>query len=197
MSDKRFDPKKADKLFAEERRKLIPAESVLEYLQVKQEDTVADLGAGNGYFTIPMAKKTEGTVYAVDIEPKMLELLKANAEDEQLTNVEYVVSDLESIQLGDNAVNKVFVSFVIHEVTDIDKALREMKRILKPNGEMVLLEWEAVETESGPPLHHRIPSEKMVDILKKNGLQAEIIHLNTANYLVKISEEMCSCFIIQ
>ena len=187
MSDKRFDPKKADKLFAEERRKLIPAESVLEYLQLKPGDTVADLGAGNGYFTIPMAKKTGNTVYAIDIEPKMLDLLKANAKDEQLTNIKYVVSDLENIQLEDNTVNKVFVSFVIHEGTDIDKALREMKRILKPNGEMVLLEWEAVETETGPPLHHRIPSEKMVEILKENGLQAEVIHLNPANYLVKIN----------
>lgn len=187
MSDKRFDPSKANKLFAEERRKLIPPESVLPYLQVNEGDAVADLGAGNGYFTLPIAKKTGNAVYAVDIEPKMLNLLKANANDEQLTNIQYVVSDLENIQLEDNAVNKVFVAFVIHEVTDIDKALGEMKRILKPGGQILVLEWEAVETESGPPLHHRIPSEKMVETLNENGLQGEVIHLNPANYLVKIN----------
>ncbi|ASK61905.1 SAM-dependent methyltransferase [Virgibacillus phasianinus] len=187
MSDKRFDPKKADKLFAEERRKLIPPEKVTEYLQVGQGDTVADLGAGNGYFTLPIAQRTSKTVYAVDVEPKMLELLKANAKNEQLTNIKYVVSDLENIGLEDNTVNRVFVAFVIHEVPDIDKVLGEMKRILKPGGQMVLVEWEAIETESGPPLHHRIPSEKMVDIINRNGLQAEITHLNPANYLVKIT----------
>lgn len=186
MSNKRFDPNKANKLFAEERRKLIPPESVLPYLQVNEGDAVADLGAGNGYFTVPIAKKTGNTVYAVDIEPKMLNLLKANAKSEQLTNIQYVVSDLENIQLEDNAVHIVFVSFVIHEVTDIDKALSEMKRILTPGGQIVLLEWEAIETESGPPLHHRIPSEKMVEILEGNQLQAEVIDLNQANYLVKI-----------
>lgn len=187
MSDKRFDPSKANKLFAEERRKLIPPESVLAYLQVNEGDAVADLGAGNGYFTVPIAKKTGNTVYAVDIEPKMLDLLKANANDEQLTNIQYVVSDLENIQLEANVVNKVFVAFVIHEVTDINKALGEMKRILKPGGQILLLEWEAVETESGPPLDHRIPSGKMIETLKENKLQAEVIHLNPANYLVKIN----------
>ncbi|MFZ3579786.1 class I SAM-dependent methyltransferase [Virgibacillus sp. DJP39] len=61
------------------RKDLLPPDKVLEHLNLNFNDTVADLGAGNGYFTIPIAKSTRDLVYAVDIEPKMLEMLKVNA----------------------------------------------------------------------------------------------------------------------
>jgi ubiquinone/menaquinone biosynthesis C-methylase UbiE len=76
MAEKRFDPSKAQVLFSEERRTLLPVEAVVQHLELVPEDVVADLGAGSGYFTIPMAKQVKGPVYAVDIEPKMLALLK-------------------------------------------------------------------------------------------------------------------------
>lgn len=136
---------------------------------MKSDDTVADLGAGVGYFTIPIAKHSDHVV-AVDIEPKMLEMLKENANHEQITNIEYRVSDLEHIQLEDNTVDKIIVAFVLHEVPNLDQALNEIKRILKPGGKGLILEWEAVEMEAGPPLHERIPSGDFFEILKKHGM---------------------------
>lgn len=185
MTDKRFNPERAHVLMRAERKELLPPDKIIEHLHVNREDMVADLGAGNGYFTIPIAKRTDKLVYAVDIEPKMLEMLSTRAGEEQLNHIKYVESDLENIQLEDNAVNKIMTAFVIHEVSNIDKALSEIKRILKPGGQVLFIEWEAIETESGPPLHERIPSDELAKILGKNGFSVEVMSLNPVNYGVK------------
>lgn len=178
MADKRFNPEKANVLMSADREKLLPPDQIIGHLDIQSNDVIADLGAGNGYFALPMAKSTKQFVYAVDIEPQMLAMLKENANQEQLENITYVESNLDQIQLEADSVNKVMISLVLHEVPDLDKTLSEIKRILKPGGNILIIEWEAVQTESGPPLHHRIASEEMVNVLEKNGFDAEVIPLN-------------------
>lgn len=185
MSEKRFNPEKADMLIGLERKKLLPPDKIVGLLNIEPDDTIADLGAGNGYFAIPMAKQSKDTLYAVDIEPKMLEMLRENARKEQVKNITYVESDFDPIQLEDHSVSKVMISFVMYEVPDINKTLSEIRRILKPGGTMLIIEWEAVETGSGPPVHIRISSDEMVKILEKKGFGAEAISLNPENYGVK------------
>ena len=182
MSGKQFDPGKAEVLFSEERRTLLPTEAVLQHLKLNSADAVADLGAGNGYFTIPMAKKVDGPVYAVDIEPKMLALLKERAAKEGLGNVEYIVSDLENIPLSEGSVDKVMAAFVIHEVPDVAKAIHEAKRVLKPGGTLMIVEWEKVETAVGPPLEDKISSQEMAELLGQNGFIPEVVRLNDRHY---------------
>lgn len=182
MIEKRFNPEKAAVLYSEERKALLPSEKIIEYLNLNKDDAIADLGAGNGYFTLPLAAKTENQVYAVDIEPRMLAFLKELAEKEGIANISYIESDLENIQLDDCSVDKVMAAFVIHEVPDPAKALREIKRILKLDGKFLLIEWEAVETEIGPPLEDKISSADMSALLGQNGFSTEVIHLNEKNY---------------
>jgi len=185
MIEKKFNPDKAHILMSEDRKNMLQRDKLLKHLNVQTDDVIADLGAGTGFFTIPVAKYTKETVYAVDIEPKMLELLKENANTEQIENIHYVESDLDQIKLNDKSVNKVIISHVMHEVPSMERTINEIKRILQQEGQMLLVEWEAVETESGPPLHIRIPSAEMADILEKAGFNAEIIPLKPANYAVK------------
>lgn len=174
MENKRFNPDMAKKLMSADRKKTLPPAQVIGHLDLLPSDRIADLGAGNGYFTIPMAKKTK-EVYAVDIEPKMLTMLKENADQEQLNNIRYVESDLDQIMLGDASVDKLMISLVLHEVPNIEQTMSEIKRILKPSGQMLVIEWEAVPTESGPPLHHRISSVEITEILERNGFELEVI----------------------
>lgn len=185
MADKRFDPEKAQSLMREERRKALPPEETIKHLQIDEHDTVADLGAGNGYFAIPIAKQTDNQVYAIDIEPKMLEMLKDNAAEAQVANIQYVESDLNRIQLDDDVANKVMISLVMHEVPNPDQTLEEIRRILQPAGKMLVIDWEAVEMEDGPPLHHRISSRTMKNVLERNGFHAEVITLSPEYYAVK------------
>lgn len=182
MQKKRFDPDKAEVLFSKERQALLPAEKVVEYLRLKKEDTVADLGAGNGYFTLPIAKKNTHQVYAVDIEPKMLHLLKGAAEKEALENIQFIQSDLENIPLQDQSVDKVMAAFVIHEASDISKALIEASRILKSDGTLMIIEWEAVETENGPALGEKISAQEMVKLLEQVGFSSVVFHFNKVHY---------------
>jgi ubiquinone/menaquinone biosynthesis C-methylase UbiE len=185
MTEKRFNPEKAQLLMRMERKELLPPEEIVEKLDIKPDHTITDLGAGNGYFAIPMAKRTKELVYAVDIEPKMLGVLKENGGKAQVENIQNVESDLDRIQLNDHSLHKVMISFVMHEVPDIDKTISEIKRILKPGGTIMVIEWEPVQTASGPPFHITISSEEMVKILEENGFDAEIISLNPENYAVK------------
>lgn len=184
MAGHRFNPEKAGKLVSSERYEKLPPDEIMADFHIEEGDIVADLGSGNGFFTIPFAKKTGETVYALDIEPKMLEMLKERAIDEGVTNIEYVESNLDEIKLEDSSVHHAFISFVLHEVPDIKRTLSEIKRILKPEGSVIAVEWEAIEEEAGPPLHHRISSENLKHIFEENGF--EVIknkHQNQSNYI--------------
>ncbi|MFD1019514.1 class I SAM-dependent methyltransferase [Thalassobacillus hwangdonensis] len=178
MSEKKFNPEKADKLLTKEREEKIQPKALMDRLQISESDTIADLGAGNGFFTLPLAKRTKEKVYAVDLEPQMLDLLRQRVEEAQLKNVDYVVSDLENIDLKDDTADKLMVAFVIHEVGSIPQALSEMKRIMKKDAQVMFVEWEAVESESGPPLHHRIPSDELMKILDQEGFSAKLISMD-------------------
>lgn len=147
---------------------------------------MADLGAGNGYLTLPIAEQTNDTVYAVDVEPKMLELLKERASQAKLHNIQYIQSDLEEIKLDDQSVNKAIMAFVLHEIPNKKKAVDECRRIIKRQGRLVLLEWEAVESDQGPPLHHRISSSTLKKFISERGLDAKIIPLNREVYAASI-----------
>ncbi|TRM12127.1 class I SAM-dependent methyltransferase [Lentibacillus cibarius] len=189
MVNKRFNPKNADKLLNQKRKRSLQPEKVIDYLQVSEVDTVADLGAGPGLFTIPLAKQTEKDVYAVDVEPEMLERLKQHADQENIKNIKLIESDLEHIHLAEQSVNRVLNAFVIHEVGSIDRTIDEMKRILTPGGYLLLMDWEAVESESGPPLEIRIPSKEMESTLKEHGFSTEIFHPGPEHYAIRAQKE--------
>ncbi|MBU5213971.1 class I SAM-dependent methyltransferase [Heyndrickxia oleronia] len=182
MVGHRFSPEKADKLLDPKRTKLLNQKEIISLLDLSDHDRIADLGSGNGFFTIPFARKTDNHVFAVDVEPKMLDLLKERALKEGIKNIQYVLSDLENIQLDDASVDKAFVAFVIHEITNMEKALSEFKRILKKDGKLMIIEWDAVESQVGPPIHERISSDKMQSFLLDNGFHSKIVSLNAAVY---------------
>jgi ubiquinone/menaquinone biosynthesis C-methylase UbiE len=182
MVGERFHPSDADKLIDPNRYESLAPNKIIEAFGVEAGDAVADLGAGNGFFTIPLAEKTNTPVYAVDIEPELLDMLKERAKKAEITNIQYVVSDLEEIKLPDHSVDKAITSFVLHEIPNLPKALTEIKRILKSGGQIFILEWEAVESETGPPLHERISSIDMAEILKKHGFEVKLSIAKDAVY---------------
>ncbi|MDQ0482622.1 class I SAM-dependent methyltransferase [Guptibacillus hwajinpoensis] len=182
MVSKRFKPSNAGRLLDPKRREFISPEQVMTELNVKATDHVADLGAGNGYFTLPLAKAAE-KVYAVDIEKQMLDLLRKRvSETGGADNIDYVVSSLEEINLPNSVADKAVAAFVVHEVPDLTRAFREFKRIIKPGQKLLILEWEAIEMDLGPPIEERISSAKMKEIFVENGLEPVVQHFNEAVY---------------
>lgn len=169
----RFNPDHAAKLVSDQRRTVLPPEQILTKLNIKEEDTVCDLGAGNGYFTIPIAGLTHSDVYAVDVEPKMLALLKERAKEAGITTIKYKVADIAHTGLPDGSINRVISSFVMHEVPDLDAVIMEIKRILHSEGQALILDWEQVESESGPPVHVRISSEDLKKAFQAKGFTVQ------------------------
>ncbi|MDF2947476.1 MAG: SAM-dependent methyltransferase [Bacillales bacterium] len=184
----RFNPENASKLMNPKRMELIPPNTVTELLELNSSDEVSDLGAGNGYFTIPLAKSTQQTVYAIDIEPKMLDLLKENAIKENITNITYLHGSLEEIPLEDESVDKILIAFVMHEIPNITKAVSELKRIMKSYSKILVLEWDTVQSEMGPPLNHRIGANELKLYFEQCGLQVKVEQVNEQIYGLLMSK---------
>ncbi|MFC4600271.1 class I SAM-dependent methyltransferase [Cohnella hongkongensis] len=169
MTERRFNPEHMKKLDNPERRKVLPPEQLLKLLEIGDHDVILDLGAGIGYFTLPVAKLTKGKVYALDVAPQMLQYLGKRAKEEQLDNIELLEGQIEGIPLAGQTVDHAIASFVLHEVEPLKKGLQEIRRVLKPGGTVLCIEWEKKQTEHGPPLHHRIDSNELMDELLGQG----------------------------
>ncbi|MFX3624814.1 MAG: class I SAM-dependent methyltransferase [Ectobacillus sp.] len=187
MAGHRFNPEKAGRLLDPKRQQIVPSEKVIEILGVEKDDVIADLGAGNGYFTVPIAKITEVPVYAIDIEPKMLDFLQEHAQREGVTDIQYITSDITQVPLDSGAVDKALIAFVAHEVPSLDDLFAEMRRMINPGGKLLILEWEAVQSEMGPPLHERIPSQKLKELLEQKGFAVELFTISEPVYGLLVS----------
>ena len=168
--DKIFDSSKRHVLDNEERRKSLPPELVLSLLHIKSHHNFLDIGAGTGYFFIPVieTKGRTGKNYALDISKTMLEELNDKLKHRQI-EVELFHGDAQNIPLKARSIDKALLALVFHEFDNPTNYLNELKRILSPDGEIGILEWSAKETIGGPPMHERISEEKLKSVLVTNG----------------------------
>jgi SAM-dependent methyltransferase len=104
---------------------------------------VADVGAGSGYYTVRLARRVGpgGTVYASDIQPEMLALLGKRLKRERLGNVVSVLATPTDPKLPEAALDLVLMVDVYHELSRPQDTLRQLKRSLKPDGRLVLVEF--------------------------------------------------------
>jgi SAM-dependent methyltransferase len=105
--------------------------------------TVADVGAGSGYFTVRLATRvgSKGRVYANDLQPEMLKMLMARLASERLTNVTLVHGAIDDPKLPPSSLDLVLMVDVYHEFSEPQKMLRGLRAALKPTGRLVLLEY--------------------------------------------------------
>lgn len=121
---------------------------------------VADLGAGSGFYAIEAAKITGpgGRVYAVEVQKDLLDKLKNSARLAHLTNIEVIWGNVETIggtRLKDLSVDRVIVSNILFQVENKDNFCLEIKRILKPAGRVLLVDWSDASTISPKSLVSR------------------------------------------
>jgi ubiquinone/menaquinone biosynthesis C-methylase UbiE len=162
MYDKKFDPANKERLDSPERNKYLDPDDIAEQLGVKGGMRVADVGAGTGFLSIPLAGLSGGTVkvYALDISAEMLDSLRKKARG--MDNIEYVLTKEDSIPLPDELVDLAMMINVFHEL-DGDGTLREVLRILKPGGRLAIADWKKRPMMNGPPYAHRISEDAAVE----------------------------------
>jgi ubiquinone/menaquinone biosynthesis C-methylase UbiE len=118
--------------------------ALMKNLELAPDAVVADIGAGSGYFTFRLAEKVpQGKVFAVDIQPEMIALLKRGMRERQLTNVEPLLSEEKDTKLPRGAVDGILLVDAYHEFSYPREMLASMYWALKPGGRVYLLEYRA------------------------------------------------------
>jgi ubiquinone/menaquinone biosynthesis C-methylase UbiE len=143
-----------ERLEGSERREIIPVESVLPRLGLGRDDVVADLGAGIGYFTFPVAREVR-EVIAIDMELKMLRVLSERIHKQRIPNVRLLLGEITDLPIADGLIDQVLAAFVYHEVSNHERLLRECARILRPGGHLTVVDFQKRRTSFGPPLRER------------------------------------------
>lgn len=133
----------ADWLVRTERDAEEAPDAALDAIGIPRGASVADVGAGVGYFTWRLAERvgSAGKVYANDIQPMMLEQLRKNIETRHLTNVQTILGREDDPKLPAGRMDLVLLVDVYHEFSQPQKMLRKIRESLKPDGRLVLLEY--------------------------------------------------------
>ena len=188
MSGKRFHPSKKKKLFTEKRLKSLKPAELLTALELKEGDIFIDIGAGNGFFSLPAAEIVgdEGRVYSVDVEIDMLLDLKYRAQQAGLTErIEIVKSDDNDANLR-QAADFMLFAYLFHEVEEKAKFLDNYFSFLKKGSRVVFIEWDPEKREEGPPLHHRVKSEQLKSMLEQRNIKnIEVKNIDYNSYLIR------------
>lgn len=148
----------ADWLDREERDIEEAPDTAIAALDLKPGLTVADIGAGSGYMTVRMAKIVgpAGKVYAEDIQPQMIDILKRRLDREKVTNVIPVLGAIDDPKLPPDSIDLMLLVDVYHEFSEPVKMLAGMRAALKSGGRLVLLEYRKEDPRVPIRLEHKM-----------------------------------------
>lgn len=170
-------------LDSKQRKSLIPPEILMSQMPIQNHHTLLDVGAGSGFFTLPMAEKTINKVYAMDPDKRMLSVIEAKAKEKGLHNVELLQETIEQLSLQNDSIDFVMASLILHEVKSLSLALTKIFDVLAVGGHLLCLEYEKDDLiTEGPPMAIRIQSENLekllisigFNIVKKTKINTEI-----------------------
>lgn len=121
-------------------------EQNIEKVHIDPGMKIADLGSGTGFYSIAAAKLTgpSGRVYSVDVQKELLEKLKNESLNQRISNIETIWADLDEMngtKLADNIIDRVIVANVLFQVENKENLIKEAKRILRPNGKLLFVDW--------------------------------------------------------
>ncbi len=149
----------------EERKKILPAEDILQEMNIQQGETIIDFGCGIGYFSIPALDFVgdDGTVIAVDVSQEMIQELVKRAGHRK--NLKIVHAD----SLIGLTADRILLSMVLHEINHPKEFLQTCFTALKPFGRVIVIDWQKKETGvMGPPVEERLTKEEVIQLTQRN-----------------------------
>jgi arsenite methyltransferase len=146
---------------------------VLMALDLKPGETIADIGSGSGYFTLRFAAHVgdTGRVLAVDIDPEMIRYLNRRVRDAGVRNVQTILAEPNDPLLPDASVDRFVVVDTWHHIEKQAEYLALMKKMLKPGGQMVMIDFQKKELPFGPPMEMKIAREDLIRQMEANGFR--------------------------
>jgi SAM-dependent methyltransferase len=153
---------------------------LLQNLALKATDHVADLGAGTGYFSFPIAQQVgAGKVLAVDIEPEMLRLIEQRKLVDGVNNIDTVLASESSPNIPNASVDVVLLVDAYHEFSYPREVMNGVVKGLKPGGRVVLVEYRGEDSSVPIKLLHKMTQQQAIKEMSAVGLQ----WLRTEDYL--------------
>ncbi|MCI0418554.1 MAG: class I SAM-dependent methyltransferase [Acidobacteria bacterium] len=163
----------ADWLTREDREKFEQPEKVLDALAIRSGMTVADVGAGNGYFTLRLARRvgSAGRVLAVDVQQDMLDLLKKSKDRESLTHIELVLGTPTDPRLPQAAVDLALLVDVYHEFQHPEEMMAGIWESLKLDGVLVLVEYRGEDASVPIKPEHKMTVAQVLKEIEPMGFR--------------------------
>ena len=185
---KKFDVANAPRLDSRERLSWNNPREVVEAARIAPGARVAEIGCGTGWVTFELEKtvRPRGMVYALDMQPAMLQILRAKRENwERILTLPCRENEFA---LDDGEVDVVFHANTLHECREPETHLREVHRVLKSDGRLIVVEWHWADEESqpGPPNTERIEMKDAQQLVEDAGFEvAEIYDVGPYHYALQ------------
>jgi cyclopropane fatty-acyl-phospholipid synthase-like methyltransferase len=143
-------------------------EEVVEALRLNGDSSVADIGAGTGYFSVKIARRIPaGKVFAADVEPDMVRYLGQRSQAEGVANLKPVLAGTDAANLPE-PVDLILIVDTYHHIGHRKPYFVKLKSSLRPNGRLVIIDFKA-DSPNGPPPEHRISPEKVTEEMREAG----------------------------
>ncbi|KKN22199.1 hypothetical protein LCGC14_0917580 [marine sediment metagenome] len=169
---KLFPPEKLDIL--ERPREWQDIDEIMYRMRIHNGDVVADIGAGSGYFTIPLARKVgnEGRVYAEDIQKEMTDYISQKVKKLQLKNIRIILGKVDDPLLPNNSLNHAFIANTYHQLEMPLLLLYNIKKDLRSHGKLVIIDWDPTKDPFfGPPREVKVPVDTVIKEAEKAGFR--------------------------
>jgi cyclopropane fatty-acyl-phospholipid synthase-like methyltransferase len=150
---------------------------VITALELKPGEVIADIGSGSGYFTLRLAAHVgdSGRVYGVDIDPEMVRYLNRRVRDVALRGVHVILADPDDPLLPE-PVDRFLIVDTWHHIGNQAKYLTLMRKLLKPGGQIVMIDFQKRELPLGPPLAMKVAREALIQQMEANGFRLVMEH---------------------
>ncbi|MFA4986584.1 MAG: methyltransferase domain-containing protein [Candidatus Brocadiia bacterium] len=148
-------------------------QDTVSFFGLKPGSIVVDIGCGPGFYeeALIRAVGTTGRVIAVDRTEGMIEAFRASSP--VANKCDLVVAEIPPLPLSDACADYVWLVNVLHEFDETTGALQELNRVLRDGGQVLCIDWAAVESGHGPPIHVRISLERAIAYFSETGFTVE------------------------
>lgn len=158
-----FDPLDLGLYEAPDREQWQKPEQIMDWMKIADGSVVAEIGAGGGWFTVRLARRVgpNGRVYAEDVQPPMLEVIRRRAQRENLTNIQIVLGAASDPRLPPG-LDAVLIVSAYPEIDEPVALLRNLARSLKPGGRIGVVDFLPGDGGPGPPADQRGDPEQVI-----------------------------------
>jgi ubiquinone/menaquinone biosynthesis C-methylase UbiE len=149
-------------------------EHLVRELYLKPGDRVADIGCGTGVYTMALAQEVGamGVVYAVDVHREALHTLAGTLDKRGIINVEMLWADVEkAISIDAYSLDAVVLSNILFQLENVDKALSLIAKLIKPEGQLLVVDWSDSHGGIGPHTSHVVQEEQAISFAQAHGFR--------------------------